>query len=195
MLSRQQALDFLKSKISQVNIVKHSLALEALMGGVYDALSAKGVTDPGGTKEEWMMAGLLHDADYLPEVPMEEQGIRVTAWLKESALQTPENVAHCMASHNWENTKVEPKSLMDWTIYCGDSLTGLIVACALVLPTKKLADLKVSSIMKKFKNLSFASGTRREGITLCQEKLGISLEEFIQISLSAMQKISDDLGL
>lgn len=195
MFSRDQALSFLNSKITQVNIIKHSLALEALMNGVYEALSAKGISDLGGNKEEWLMAGLLHDADYLPEVPEDKQGVQVVEWLKESGLEIPENVAYCMASHNWENTKVKPKSPMDWTIYCGDSLTGLIVACALVLPTKKLADLKVSSVMKKFKNLSFAGGTRRDSIVLCQGKLGLTLEEFITISLSSMQKIAGDLGL
>lgn len=171
------------------------LALEALMGGVYDYLLNKGVNNLGGTKEEWQMAGLLHDADYLPEVPMERQGIQVVDWLKESGFEIPENVAYCIASHNWENTKVTPKSLMDWTIFCGDSLTGLIVACALVMPTKKLSDLSVPRVLKKFKNKSFAAGTRRESIALCQEKLGLSLEEFIQISLSSMQKIAGDLGL
>lgn len=195
MLSRTQALEFLNSKITQPNILKHLLATEALMGGIYDALGKKGISNLGGTKEEWQMAGLLHDGDYVEGVPMERQGVQVVLWLKEKGYEIPENVAYCMASHNWENTKVEPKSLMDWTIFSGDSLTGLIVACALVMPAKKLSDVSVESVLKKIKNKSFASGTRREDIQKCEEKLGLPLPEFIGISLSSMQKISHELGL
>jgi len=195
MLSHTQALDFLTQKVSNKNIIKHMLATEALMGGVYDALLVKGIKDLGGTKEEWQIAGLLHDGDYIESVPMERQGIEITNWLRKEGFEVPENVAYAMSSHNWEATKTAPKSLMDWTIYCGDSLTGLIVACALVMPTKKLADVSVESVLKKFKNKSFASGTRRQSIALCQDKIGFSLIEFIQISLSSMQEIHEDLGL
>jgi len=84
---------------------------------------------------------------------------------------------------------------MDWTIFCGDSLTGLIIACTLVQPDKKLSSLKLESVLKKFKDKSFARGTRREDIALCKEKLGLPLKEFVEISLKAMQKISGSLGL
>ena len=84
---------------------------------------------------------------------------------------------------------------MDWSLFICDSLTGLIVATALVRPDKKLASVKVKSVKKKFKDKSFARGTRREDIALCEEKLGIPLDEFIGLSLGAMQAISDDLGL
>jgi predicted hydrolase (HD superfamily) len=100
-----------------------------------------------------------------------------------------------MAAHNWKNTGVEPKTKMDWALFCGDSLTGLIVAATLVLPSKKLADLTVQNVLNRFKEKSFARGTRREDIALCQEKLGLTLEEFIEISLRAMQRISKELGL
>lgn len=195
MIARDEAITFLKQKISNGNILKHMLATEALMGGVYDILLAKGVKDLGGTKEEWMMAGLLHDGDYSKEIPFEKQGIQITEWLKEKGFEIPENVAHAMAAHNSSNTKIEPKTPMDWTLFCGDSLTGLIVACALVMPSKKIADVTVESVQKKFKNKSFAGGTRREEIALCEEKLGISLPDFIKICLNSMQNIHSELGL
>lgn len=194
MISRKKALEFLNEKIENKNMVKHMLATEGLMGGVYEVLKAKGETGLGGTKEEWMMAGLLHDGDYCDEVPPEKQGIQITEWLKEKGYQIPENVAQTMAAHNSE-TGVKPETLMDWTIFCGDSLTGLIVASALVRPDKKLAGLTTESIMKKFKDKAFAKGTRREEIALCKEKLDLSLEEFIKISLEAMKKINKELGL
>jgi predicted hydrolase (HD superfamily) len=149
----------------------------------------------GGSKEEWMMAGLLHDGDYCEEVPMEKQGIVITEWAKEAGYEIPENVAYAMAAHNWANTGVKPQSLMDWAIFCGDSLTGLITACALVLPERKLSEVTVERVAKKFGQPSFASGTRREDIAQCEEKLGMPLSEFIEVSLTAMQKIATELGL
>jgi len=195
MITREQALEFLSEKIENKNIIKHMIACEALMAGVYEVLAARGEADLGGTKEEWMMAGLLHDGDYCPEVPPEKQGVQVTHWLRKKGFEIPANLAQTMAAHNRTNTGVEPKTKMDWALFCGDSLTGLIVAGALVLPSRKLADLTVEHILNRFREKSFARGTRREDIALCQEKLGLTLEEFIEIGLKAMQGISKDLGL
>ncbi|MBL7159600.1 phosphohydrolase [Candidatus Microgenomates bacterium] len=195
MINREQAIKFLQEKIAEENIIKHMLATEVLMAGIYNALKARGDSDLGGTKEEWMMAGLLHDGDYLDEVPHEKQGIQITEWLKERGNEIPDNVAQTMAAHNKENTGVEPKTKMDWALFIGDSLTGLIVATALVRPDKKLESVKVKSVMKKFKDKAFAKGTRREDIKLCEEKLNILLRDFIEISLKAMQKIATELGL
>ena len=193
-IRRKEALKFLNEKIGNKNIIKHMLATEALMGEVYEALRARGEANLGGTKEEWMMAGLLHDGDYCEEVLPEKQGVQVTEWLRERGYEISDNVAQAMAAHNAE-TGVTPKTLMDWAIFCGDSLTGLIVATTLVHPKKKLASITVESVMKKFKDKAFARGTRREDIAKCEEKLGIPLPEFIGIALRGMQNISDDLGL
>ncbi len=187
MITREQALQLIEEHVANKNIIKHMVALETVMGILADKL--------GGNKNEWAMAGLLHDGDYSDQVPPEKQGIQITQWAKERGYEVPEIVAHAMAAHNWHNTGVEPESLMDWSIFCADSLTGLIVACALVLPSKKLADVSVEMVMKKFGQKAFAAGTRRDEIALCQEKLGISLEEFIKISLIAMQNIAGEIGL
>jgi len=197
MITRGQALSLIGEHVANKNIIKHMIALEALMVGIYDELKTGGRTDKelGGNKEEWMMAGLLHDGDYNETVPREKQGIQITQWAKEKGYAVPENVAHAMAAHNWEGTGVEPKNLMDWTIFMGDSLTGLIVAATLVLPSKKLADVTSQTVLNRFKEKAFAKGTRREDILMCQEKLGLSLEEFVRISLESMQKISQELGL
>jgi len=195
MITREQALEFLNQKVTNKNIIKHMIALEYLMGGVYDALVQKGQTDLGGTKDEYMLAGLLHDGDYNETVPMDKQGIKVTNWLRAEGFEIPDNVAHAMAAHNADNTGVQPENLMDWTINIGDSLTGLIVAATLVLPTKQLNDVKVESVLKRFKEPSFARGTRREQIALCEAKLGLPLPEFVAISLKAMQAHHEELGL
>ena len=197
MITKDQALSLINEHVSNKNIVKHMLATEALMAGVYGELKKRGRSDEelGGTKEEWMMAGLLHDGDYCESVPIEKQGIQITAWAREKGCDLPENVAQAMAAHNWHGTEVEPKNLMDWTIFLGDSLTGLIVAATLVLPSKKLADLTIDSVLKRFREKSFAKGTRREDIMMSEEKLGLDLTEFVTIALRTMQEISNELGL
>lgn len=197
MITRNEALQLIRENVKNENIVKHMIALEALMGGVWEYFRGEGKSEIelGGTKEEWMMAGLLHDGDYTDGVDMKQQGIEITKWAREKGYEIPENVAYAMALHNWHNTNVEPKSLMDWTIFCGDTLTGLIVASTLVLPTRKLSDLTAESVLRKFKTQSFARGARRDDILLCEEKLGLKLDKFIQISLESMQGISKVLGL
>jgi predicted hydrolase (HD superfamily) len=104
MITREQALAFLYAKVTNKNIVKHMIALEVLMGGIYDELLSCGKADLGGTKEEWQMAGLLHDGDYVDGVPMEKQGIQVVDWLRQAGHEIPDNVAYAMAAHNWDNT-------------------------------------------------------------------------------------------
>ena len=196
MIKREEALQIIRKKVSNKNIIKHMFALEAFMGSIWEELKKSGKEEKelGGTKEEWMMVGLLHDGDYCEEVPEEKQGIQISKWVKDEGFEIPENVCHAMASHNYK-TGIKPKNLMDWSVFIGDSLTGLVVASTLVLPSRKLSDLTVRSILKKFKSASFAKGTRRQDIVLCKDKLGFSLEEFIEICLKAMQGISTDLGL
>lgn len=197
MITRDEALGLINEHVANKNIIKHSLAVEALMAGVYDELKSRGKTQEelGGTKEEWKMSGLLHDGDYCEKVPAEKHGIQITEWLREKSFEIPENVAYAMAAHNWMNNKVEPKSLMDWTIFMGDSLTGLIVATVLVLPSKKLADVTAEMVLRRFKEPKFAAGTRREDIAMCQDKIGLSLKEFVKLSLESMQKVAGELGL
>lgn len=197
MITKEQALELIRENVKNENIVKHMMTVKALMESVYDELKNRGRKEDelGGTKEEWGIAGLLHDGDYCDKVPMEKQGIEITAWVRAKGFEIPENVAHAMGAHNWKNTGVEPKTLMDWTIFCGDSLTGLIVASTLVLPSKKLSDLTVESVLKRFKEPSFAKGTRRDEIKMCEEKLSLSLEEFISVSLKAIQGIANEINL
>ncbi|PIU03800.1 phosphohydrolase [Candidatus Shapirobacteria bacterium CG08_land_8_20_14_0_20_39_18] len=198
MITRDQALQFLNENVENKNIIKHMIAAEVMMKAIAAKLksqNSKVKIDEEINEDEWAMAGLLHDGDYNPGVPVEKQGIKVTEMLREKGYEIPDTVAHAMAAHNWHNTGVEPKSLMDWSLFCGDSLTGLIVAGCLVLPSKKLSDLTVESVLKRYKEPSFAKGTRRGEIAMCEEKLGIPLQEFVERTLKAMQGISNELGL
>jgi len=192
-MNRGEALNFLNRKVKNKNIVKHMLATEVLMEDLYDFLKDRGDGDLG-VKSDWAMAGLLHDGDYSDEVPEEKQGVEISKWLEEEGIFVPKKVAQAMAAHN-AKSGIKPENKIDWAIFCGDSLTGLVVACALVQPDKKLASLETNSILKKFKNKSFAGGTRREDVLLCEKKLDIPLKEFVEVVLRAMQRISSNLEL
>ena len=88
-----------------------------------------------------------------------------------------------------------PKTKMQWALYTCDELTGLIVAVTLVKPEKKLASVTADSVMKKWNSQSFAAGVNRKQIEECESRLGIPLREFIELAVSAMQGIHDELGL
>jgi len=188
MADRERLLAILNRQVENKNIIKHMLATEACMRALAKRLGAD-------NEDDWAMAGLMHDGDYRADVPVEKQGIEISRILRNEGIDVSEPVAHAMAAHNRDHTGVEPESLMDWALFCCDSLTGLIVACALVRPDRKLASLTVDSVLKKFPDKRFAAGTRREEIKMCQDKLNLSLEEFVKICLEAMKKISSDLGL
>jgi putative nucleotidyltransferase with HDIG domain len=192
MLSREKALELLRKYIKTENTIKHMLATEATMRTLACHFKVEPV-------EAWAMAGLLHDIDYetVDQKTHEGHGLKGVEILKEEKADLAESVYQAILAHNYDNLgdRYRPKNKMDWSLFICDSLTGLIAATALVRPDKKLASVEVKSIKKKFKDKAFAAGTRREDIKLCEEKLGIPLDEFIQLSLSAMQKIDKELGL
>ena len=89
MITKEQSLVLIREHVKNENIVKHMLAVGAMMGGVYEELKKRGRAEAelGGQKEEWMIAGLLHDGDYCEEVPHTEQGIKITEWAREKGYQ------------------------------------------------------------------------------------------------------------
>lgn len=192
MISREDALVLLKKHIKTQNTIKHCLALEAIM-----RVLAKRF-DPD-REEEWALSALLHDLDYevIDQETYQDHGLKTIELLKDEGADLPEAVIRAILAHNADELGEEymPRNKVEWSMFITDSLTGLITATALVRPSKKLMDVKVKSVKKKFKQASFAAGTRREQIAMCEEKLGIPLAELIEISLQAMQSISDDLGL
>ena len=160
------------------------------MKSIYKILKSRLKKDE--TEADWGITGLLHDADY--ELSMKGEGIHGLL-LFEKEKNIPENIARAIKSHNFGDTKIMPENLMDWAITCCDQLTGLIVACSLISPEKRLASLTTNFIIKRMKEKSFAKGADRKPILMCEEKLGIPLNKFIEINLNAMQSISKDLAL
>ncbi len=183
-MTRQEALTELKKYVNNKNLLNHMYACEAVMARLAHHFDQ----DEG----EWAMAGLMHDIDYdqtkdSPDV----HSLRGAEILTELGF-SPE-VTNAVKVHN-ERHGLPRLSLMDKALYATDPLTGLIVAGALIRPEKKLAAVKVDSLLKRFNEKSFARGANREQIAACSE-LGLSLEQFITLGLEAMQGIANDLGL
>lgn len=198
-MNREEALQLVRDWTKKENLVKHMLAVEAAMRAIYKNYENKGISEEsviGLTEEDWGIAGLLHDADYemFYETP-EKHPSKIYEELEKRRVKPA--IVEAVKSHAWGGREdlPKPRTLMDWGLYCSDDLAGFIVACALVRPSKKLAEVSVDSVLRKWKEKSFAAGVCREQIELCQEKLGISLVEFIEIVLKAMQEIADELGL
>lgn len=143
---------------------------------------------------KWGITGLLHDADYeMATGHPEKHGLLLFEKLPSGTV--PAEIAHAVQAHNWQYTNVLPETPLDWAIACCDQLTGLIVAATLVHPTKKLASLTPEFVISRYNERSFAKGANRRAIADCEAKLGIPLLEFVTITLSAMQGISNELGL
>ena len=193
-LDRQPYFDAVKSEL-EPNIFNHSLALEACMGGIYDYLQSQNQLAGEPPRDDWTLAGLIHDIDYAGEYK-ETHPMNTVVVLSKHNLEISPVVDRIVKDH--DARQGAPANKAGWVIRCADSLTGLIMAIAYVYPSKKLADVKLSSVVKRFlKEPKFAAGTRREEVALCQnpDSLNIPLEKFIEICLTSMQKISADIGL
>lgn len=191
-LTREEAHSILTAYLKNPNLLKHSYATEAAMSALYKRLTP---TDHQNETDatKWAITGLLHDADY--ELSKDHPEVHGLLLFQKVPSKIPPSVAHAIKSHNYEYTKVMPENILDWSIACCDQLTGLIVACALVIPDKKLATLTPEFVLKKINNNSFAKGATRKSMLLSEEKLRIPLPEFVEIVLKAMQGVSDSLGL
>lgn len=179
-------------------IFAHSLALEACMGGLYDYFHSNNLLkEDEPSKEDWMAAGLVHDIDYSEPYKAEHPQHTKEA-LAKYGVEISDTVHHIVLTHAPDLTGVKPVNKAEWSIFCADSLTGLIMAVAYVYPSRKLADVKTSSVLKRFlKEPKFAAGTRRDEVALCAnpDTLDLPLEKFVEICLTSMQGIASSLGL
>jgi predicted hydrolase (HD superfamily) len=162
-------------------------------GAVMEALALRF----GGDPATWKVAGYLHDLDWdhLEKDAEAHCGTTLEQMLKE--IGSPKELLEDVRSHYAEKYGAEHPldSMLRRCLYCVDELTGFIIAVALVRPSKKLFDVEVKSVKKKFKEKSFAAQVNREQILKCEELLGIPLDEFIAITLDSMKPIAQDLGL
>jgi putative nucleotidyltransferase with HDIG domain len=186
-MRKEEALSLLHSKIQSPNLRKHCYAVAAVMKSLakhFDEDEAK-----------WEITGILHDGDYeVTKDAPEKHTVLMAEWLKENG-ETDKELIEAILSHNFSHTgQNPPKNNLEWSLFCCDELTGFIVAVTLVRPDKKLESVTVENILGKWNSKSFAAGVKREQIEMCEEKLGIKLNDFIALALKAMQGISSELG-
>lgn len=183
-MNREEALKLLHQYIEKENMLKHSLASEAVMRAIAKRL--------GENEEEWGLAGLLHDIDV--EETNADPKVHGPYARKILDGKIAEEIIDAIAMHNEDATRLERNTTFQHALAAGETITGLITATTMVYPDKKLASVKAKSITKRMKQKAFAASVKRENIMEC-EQIGIPLAEFAQLSLDAMCEISDELGL
>jgi len=181
--NREEILDSIHGNVQDKNMIRHMMATEAIMRALARKL--------GEDEEEWGITGLIHDIDMeLVEGDMNSHS-RLGADIARE-LGASETMIHAVLCHN-EAHGVPQETKLDKALFCADALSGLITAAALVRPDK-LSGLTTKSVMKRFREKSFAAGVNREHVTQCQQ-IGLELEEFIGLGIEAMQGIASDLQL
>ena len=185
--TREQALAHLREYNKDESHIKHALAVEAAMK--YFARQSQ------EDEEKWGIVGLLHDIDWEHTEQAPEKHTHLAAlWLKEKGYA--DDIIRAVQAHGWGLTSdVEPHTLMEKTLFAVDELTGLIIAAALVRPSKSLQDLQVKSVKKKWKDKAFARGVDRDVIQKGVDMLDMSLDEMIDGVLEALRPIEEELGL
>ena len=184
MLSRDEALQLVKENVSKENIVKHMLAVEAIMRSLAKHFSEN--------ENIWGLTGLLHDIDYEKTMDNpEKHGLVAEEILKG---KVSEEILRAIKAHNFEHTGITPETRMEKALIACDAISGLLIACALVMPSKKLEDVKIKTVKKKFKDKDFARGADRKRILFCEE-INVPKEEFFEIALNGLKQIASELGL
>ena len=184
MLTREEALSLVKRNVKKRNVVYHMIAVEAIMRRLARYF--------GEDENLWGLTGLLHDIDYekMGDV-WEKHGVLAEEILKGNV---SDEVIRAIKTHNFERTNVVPESRMEKALICCDAISGLLVACALVMPSKKLAEVRVKTVVKKFKDKDFARGADRERVLFC-EKVRVPKEKFFEIALEGLKKYAEEIGL
>ncbi|MBN2241752.1 MAG: HDIG domain-containing protein [Acidobacteria bacterium] len=181
---RQEAYELLRRYNSNESLVKHALAVEAVMRYM--------ARKNGEDEEKWGVVGLVHDLDY-EKFP--EEHCRKSRELLEEA-GWPEEYIRAVVSHGWGLcSDVEPLSLLEKTLYAVDELTGLVTTAALVRPSKSVLDMEAKSVKKKWKDRRFAAGVNREVIEKGAALLGLDLTDLITDTIMGMRTAAGEIGL
>jgi predicted hydrolase (HD superfamily) len=182
--SRNEAFALLCEYNKQDNLIRHGLAVEAVMR--YFAEKT------GDDIEKWGVIGLCHDLDY-EKYP--EQHCTMTKKILEEH-NWPASYIKAVVSHGWGIcSDVEPTEYLEKVLFATDELTGLITACVYVRPSRNILDLTTKSVMKKWSTRAFAAGANRDVIAKGAEMLGKNVEELVDETIIAMQKRAEIIGL
>lgn len=184
-MDREQSLKLLKQYIKNDKMIAHCIASEAVMKAMANRL--------GANPDKWGLAGLLHDIDVeITNANMLTHGMEAVQILRENNID--EEVIEAIMLHNEDAAHHTPRfATFHYALAAGETITGLIFASALVIPSKKIADVKAKSVAKRMKEKAFAASVKRENIMEC-EKAGMPLDEFIELSLDALRKVSGEIG-
>lgn len=183
--TREEAFELLKEFNKSESLINHALTVEGVMTHFAELLGEDDI-------EKWGIIGLVHDLDY--EKYPEEHCLKTREILTDR--NWPEDYIRAIVSHGWGLcSDVEPVETMEKVLYTIDELTGLIVATALVRPSKSVLDVEVKSVKKKWKQSSFAAGVNRSVIENGAKMLGMDLDTVIAETIKGMQKIADKIGL
>jgi predicted hydrolase (HD superfamily) len=182
-MDRDMAVLLIKQHARKENNIKHMIAVGAVMRALAKKL--------GEDEARWEIIGILHDIDFEECRGLEEHTMiakdLLSGVIDGDAIQT-------IMAHNHENTHVALDTPAKKSLVASDAVSGLVVATALVMPSKKLADVRPDSLAKKFRNKDFAKGCDRSRIAVC-EGIGISLDDFLALALEGMKQVSGELGL
>jgi len=184
-ITRERALQLVKQHLTNPNLVKHSLATEAVLRALARHF--------GEDEELWGLTGLLHDLD--AQATGDDLSLHTHQTVE--ILRTEgvaEEIIEAIRMHNEHAHGDKRSERFHHALAAGETITGLITATALVYPDKKLASVKPKSVRKRYKEKLFAAGANREIIAEC-ELIGLPLPEFCDLCLEAMQGIAADLGL
>jgi len=185
MIARQEAWELLCEHVHADNLRKHCLATEAILRALARRL--------GEDEELWGIVGLIHDLDFEQTADTPAEHTKITCdMLADKGL--PPEALQAIREHNAEALGISRQSRFGIALACGETITGMIVATTLVYPDKKVASVKASSVIKRMKKKDFARAVSREIIAEC-ERLGVPLDQFVELCLGAMRGIADDLGL
>ena len=182
--TREEAWQLLNEFNSSAGLIKHALAVEAVMR--YMARKR------GEDEETWGLVGLVHDLDY--ERWPEEHCAKTAEILRERGW--PDDLVRAVVSHGFGLcTDVEPQTDMEKVLYAIDELTGLVAATALVRPSKSVMDMKAKSVKKKWKDKAFAAGVNRAIIEDGARRLGVELSDLFTDTILGMREAADAIGL
>jgi putative nucleotidyltransferase with HDIG domain len=184
-MEREKALELLHGYVKDTKMRYHSYSSEAVMKGLARRL--------GRDEEKWGLAGLIHDIDVeITNADPKTHALKAVGILREQGVE--EDVIDAVKMHNEYATGLERNTEFQHALAAGETITGLIYATALVYPDKKIASVQPKSILKRMRQSAFAASVSRENIYEC-EKIGLTLEEFVSISLDAMKSIGSQIGL
>lgn len=182
--TRETALALFKEYNRSESLIKHALAVEAVM--------RRFARQRGQDEEKWGIVGLVHDLDYekFPDQHCRktEEILREHRW--------PEELIRAVVSHGWGIcSDVKPESEMEKVLFAVDELTGLVTTSALVRPSRSVLDMEAASVKKKWKDKRFAAGVDRSIIEKGAAMLGMDLVALITETILGMREAAEDIGL